>query len=360
MCWQSILIIKLSTNKKTRGGFDLQVLCLLSSDLYVHRYHRFGGRGYRQRVYVERAQPLEQYTTEELYARFRFGNADIKYIADLVRPKLQRRTRRSHSLSVEQQVLIGLRFYASGTFYQVVGDNIGVDKSTVSDVVKAVLIALASLVNQFVSFPNDVQIAQTKHKFFTLGNMPNTIGVIDCAHVHIQGRRSINIQLVGDADLIITNCVVKWPGSVHDARILRECFIQRAPNQPTGWDNIRRQCYPLLPWLITPFLAASTPAQARFNTAHCKTRCAIERLNGVLKRRFACLNYLLVEPQGACNIILACIVLHNIATRRNVPLCDDVYDPPEPFEEPDQPLAFCQNEGLSGRIVRDAIVRHYF
>ncbi|GAA6106723.1 putative nuclease HARBI1 [Tachysurus ichikawai] len=33
---------------------------------------------------------------------------------------------------------------------------------------------------------------------------------------------------------------------------------------------------------------------------------------------------------------------------------------PEPVEEPDQPLAFCPNEGLTGRIVRDAIVRHYF
>ncbi|GAA6094017.1 putative nuclease HARBI1 [Tachysurus ichikawai] len=204
----------------------------------VHCYHRFGGRGYSQRVYVGHAQPLEQYTTEELYTRFRFGKADIKYIADLVRPKLQRRTRRSHSLSVEEQVLIGLRFYASGTFYQVVGDNIMYCRS----------------------------------------------------------------------------------GQIN----------------------------------------STTPAQARFNTAHCKTRCAIERLNGVLKRCFACLNYLRVEPQGACNIILACILLHNIATRCNVPLCDDVYDAPEPVEEPGQPLAFCPNEGLTGHIVRDAIVRHYF
>lgn len=82
----------------------------------VHRYHHFGGRGYRQRVYVERAKPLEQYTAEELYACFRFGTADIKYIADLVRPKLQRRTKRSHSLSVEEQVVIALRFYASRTY----------------------------------------------------------------------------------------------------------------------------------------------------------------------------------------------------------------------------------------------------
>ena len=247
---------------------------------------------------------------------------------------------------MEEQVLIGLHVYASGTFYQVVGDNIGVDKSTVSDVVKAVSIALASLVKQFVSLPKDDQITQTKHKFFLLGNMPNTIGVIDCTHVHIhapherdgeyinrKGRRSINIQLVGDTDLIITNCVVKWPGSVHDARILRESALYRElqNNRPDGI-LLRDSAYPLLPWLMTPFLAATTPAQAHFSTAHCKTRCAIERLNGVLKRRFAYLIYLRMKPQRACNIILACIVLHNITTRRNVPLRDDA---PEPVEEPD-------------------------
>ncbi|XP_051507181.1 putative nuclease HARBI1 [Myxocyprinus asiaticus] len=305
----------------------------------VHRHHQFERREFHQRVYVERIKLLEQYTTEELYALFHFGNADIKYIADLIRPKLQCKNPRSHALSVEEQALIALRFYTTGTFYQVVGDNLGVNKSTLSDVVKSVSIALASQVNQSVSFPKDDQIAQSKHKVFLLGNMPNTIGVIDCTHVHIQapherewdyvnqkGRHSINIQLVGDADLIITNCVVRWPGSVHDARILRKSALYRElqNSRPDG-TLLGDSAYPLLPWLITPFLAANRHAkQARFNTAHCKTRCTIERLNGVLKRRFACLNYLRVEPQGACNIILACIVLHNIARRRNVPLCDKI------------------------------------
>ncbi len=147
-----------------------------------------------------------------------------------------------------------------------------------------------------------------------------------------------------DADLIITNCVVKWPGSVHDARILRESALYRdlQTNRPDGV-ILGDSAYPLLPWLMTPFLTANTPAQARFNTAQCRARCAIERLNGVLKRRFACLNYLRAEPQKACNITLACIVLHNIATKRNVPLCAD-NDAPEPLGDPNQPPAFCQNE----------------
>ena len=36
------------------------------------------------------------------------------------------------------------------------------------------------------------------------------------------------------------------------------------------------------------------------------------------------------------------------------------YGAPEPVEEPDQPLAFCQHVGLTGRVVKDAIVRNYF
>ncbi|KAM4540107.1 putative nuclease HARBI1 [Odontesthes bonariensis] len=334
----------------------------------VHRYHR---RRHHARVYAERAKPLEQYTSEELYARFRFGRDDIKYIAD-VRPTLQHKTQRSHALSVKEQCLIALHFYACGTFYQVIGDNMGVDKSTVSNMVKVVSVALGSGINQFVSFPKDDQIAQTKHTFFHMGNMPNTIGVIDCTHVHIQaprereweyvnrkGRHSINIQLVGNGDLIITNCVVKWPGSVHDARILRQSALYRElqTNRPNGI-LLGDSAYPLLPWLMPPFPVANTPELARFNTAHCKTRCAIERLNGVLKRRFACLNYLRVEPKVACNKILACIVLHNIATRRHVPYdASDNYDGPEPDVDPEQPLP---NEGHTGHVIRDGMLRNYF
>uniref|UniRef100_A0A4W6DA47 Putative nuclease HARBI1 n=1 Tax=Lates calcarifer TaxID=8187 RepID=A0A4W6DA47_LATCA len=250
---------------------------------------------YRQRVYVEPTKPLEQYTTEELYARFRFGKADIEYLVNLLWPKLQHRTQRSHGLSVKDQIFIALRFYACCSLYQVIGDYMGVAKSAVCDVVKDVSIALASLVNEFVSFQPDCQQST--------------------AHGHIQAQAP---------------------------RILRE----------------RDGAYPLLPWLMTPFLTANTPTQAHFNTAHCIVRCVIECLNGVLKRRFACLNYLRAEPQKACNITLACIVLHNIATKCSVPLCAD-NDAPEPLGDPDQPPAFCQNE-QTGRATRDTIVRHYF
>ncbi|KAM8831637.1 LOW QUALITY PROTEIN: putative nuclease HARBI1 [Spinachia spinachia] len=272
------------------------------------RHHHVARRGYRQRVYVEHTKPLEQYTTEELYDRFRFGKADIEYLVNLLRPKLQHRTQRSHGLSVEDQIFIALRFYACGTFYQVVGDYyMGVVNSAVCNVVRDVSIVLASLVNEFVYFPKDNQIAQGKRSFFLLGNMPNTIGAIDCTHVHIQaprknewefikkGRHSINVQLVCDADLIITNGIVKWHGSVHDARILRESALYKdlQANRPDGI-ILGDSAYPLLPWLMTPVLK-----QARFNTARCRARCAIERLNGVLCVRVC-----------ACVRVYTCMYVH--------------------------------------------------
>ena len=61
---------------------------------------------------------------------------------------------------------------------------------------------------------------------------------------------------------------------------------------------------------------------------------------------FACPNYLRVEPQNASSIILACIVLHNIATQRSAPLCD-ITDSPEPLapaDDPGPPVDFPLNE----------------
>lgn len=42
---------------------------------------------------------------------------------------------------------------------------------------------------------------------------------------------------------------------------------------------------------MTPFLNPQTPAQQLYNESHIRTRNSIERLVGVLKRRFAILAY---------------------------------------------------------------------
>jgi len=104
-----------------------------------------GRRKYRkQREFRSIGFTIDGYTDEELRATYRFGKESIQYITNLLADNLRRKTNRNHPLSALQQVLISLRFYASGSFLQVAGDTVGVNKLTVSQVVANVSLALFS------------------------------------------------------------------------------------------------------------------------------------------------------------------------------------------------------------------------
>lgn len=164
--------------------------------------------------------------------------------------------------------------------------------------------------------------------FFAIAGFPNVIGAIDGTHIRIQapathehlyvnrkGYHSINVQAICNAKLKIINCVARWPGSTHYSRILMNSQIHNAFQRGDVQGVLLGDSgYPLKSWLLTPFLNPSTVPQMRYNTAHAKTRNVIERCFGVLKRRFHCLHgELRMTPERVCNIICACVVLHNMA-----------------------------------------------
>ena len=161
----------------------------------------------RPRTYRFNASILNL-TEEQFRARYRFGRASIDFILDSIEDGLKRKTKRNHALKPIDQLLIELRFYASGSFLQVIGDTIGVDKSTVSRVVYDVSRLLAAKQAQFIKWPTDVaEINENKNGFFRRRQFPGVIGCIDGTHVRIlaphshendfvnrKGFHSINVQ----------------------------------------------------------------------------------------------------------------------------------------------------------------------
>ena len=108
----------------------------------------------RERRYRPRGLNIDGLYDEELRARNRFGRNAINYITNQLHEDLVRDTQRGRALEPEQQVLIALRFFASGSFLQVIGDSLGVDKSTVSRTVRDVSLALNRRRNQFIKWPS--------------------------------------------------------------------------------------------------------------------------------------------------------------------------------------------------------------
>lgn len=182
----------------------------------------------------------------------------------------------------------------------------------------------------------------------------------------------IFFQVLCDANLVFLNVVAKWAGSVHDARILRnsalfEAFESERP--PLQGVILGDGGYFLRPWLMTPFRYPATPSQRRYNTAHARTRNAVERCIGVVKQRFHCLRTAMrVSPEKACSIITVCCMLHNRARRANLPpLPDDSEadsDNNSDDEEMEDNIAVQQNNErirvAAGRTVRDGIVNRNF
>ncbi|VDI35353.1 Hypothetical predicted protein [Mytilus galloprovincialis] len=325
------------------------------------------------RKYRERLLTLNDLTDKQLRSRYRFGRQSIQRITDIVRDDITHPTQRSHALSAEMQVLVALRFFASGSFMQVIGDTVGIDKSTVSRCVNKVSKALASKSDQYIKWPSEQRKRDIKQGFYDNGGFPGVIGCIDGTHVRIaapssdepsfvnrKGFHSINVQAICDNEGKFTNIVARWPGSVHDSHIMRCSQISEHLEQAHKCVEdgliLGDSGYACRSFLMTPYIRPTEPYHERFNTAHTRTRCCIERTFGWWKKRFYCLHAeLRLQPEKVCTLIMACAVLHNLAIEMR-----------EPMEDPDDEIQMFWNISKDfqgpdeGRVVRDHIARTFF
>lgn len=93
---------------------------------------------------------------------------------------------RMQDLSPLQQLLVTLRFYATGSFYITMGDFSGIHKTTTGRIIKRTTQALTSLRNRYIQFPNpEEERAEIQRKFYQIARFPRVVGAIDCTHIKI-------------------------------------------------------------------------------------------------------------------------------------------------------------------------------
>lgn len=127
--------------------------------------------------------------------------------------------------------------------------------------------------------------------------------------------------------------------------------------------------YPLQPWLLTAVPNPRNRAEERFNVAHKRGRSVVERTFGTLKARFRCLDRsggcLLYSPERCVNIIVSCLVLHNICVERNTPVPnrEDGEEEEEEEEDEDEREYEAIAQGQDGRaavIARQLLIDQLF
>jgi hypothetical protein len=122
---------------------------------------------------------------------------------------------------------------------------------------------------------------------------------------------------------------IDWPGKVHDARILDNSSLYTKANNGDLYPNWTRNmngvevpliilgdpAYPLLPWLMKPYLESvnTTESHRNFNYRQSRARMVVENAFGRLKGRWRSL-----LKRMDCNIrnfpfiIGSCVTLHNM------------------------------------------------
>ncbi|XP_052087470.1 putative nuclease HARBI1 isoform X1 [Mytilus californianus] len=286
----------------------------------------------RPRVFRDRLNPLESLDDEELFDKYRFRRPTITFILNGIHNFLHRETRRNFALSPVIQLLLFLRFVATGTHLSLVGDSLCISESATGRACRDVCQAIITVFRNIICFPVGEKAIQVMEGFRRIAGFPNVLGCIDGTFVKIispheneadfvnrKGVHSLNIQMVCDPNFRVTSMCAKWPGSVHDSRIFRTSGLcQQFENGIHQGLLLGDSGYPCTKYLMTPYLSPANNCQGNFNRALCRTRVLIKQTFGILKRRFNCLHDgFRTTPEQSVKYITSCVILHDIGINHN-------------------------------------------
>jgi hypothetical protein len=177
--------------------------------------------------------------------KFRLSTEEIEYVLEKVGSKLVHKTNKNKALTPEQQLLTALHWMGNGGQYHGVADMHGITKATVCRSLKSVVnVIVSGLFQETVQWPTNTE--NIALDFLKKGGFPSVAGAADGIVVNIDrpnnneeafidrhGDHSINSLMVAGPDYMFYYVSSRWPGSVHDSRVLRNSTL--AARFETGW-----------------------------------------------------------------------------------------------------------------------------
>ncbi|XP_071345501.1 uncharacterized protein [Trachinotus anak] len=246
-------------------------------------------------------------------------------------------------IPIEKRVAIAIWKLATGSEYRTISHLFGVGLSTVFNCLQDFCNAVIKvLLPAHITCPDADKLVELATFFNNRWRVPQCVGAIDGSHLPIiapeehprdyynrKGWHSIILQAVVDGKGLFWDVCVGFPGSVHDARVLRQSHLWEIVNDgellsqnkvsisgcDVGHYLIGDPAYPMQNWLMKPFLDTGrlTPEQRTYNYRLSSARSVVEMCFGRLKGRWRCfLKRNDSKLELAKKMALTCCVLHNI------------------------------------------------
>jgi hypothetical protein len=253
---------------------------------------------------------------EEWRENFRLSKVNFFKLCNELEPYLRKKsTNMRKTISVEKQVAVTLYYLADEGRYRKVANAFGLGKSTVSGIVRRTCGVISAVLGpKYITLPKTKEeVQEAVNMFYEKHGFPQCIGAIDGTHIFIKqphenptdyvnrkNRHSVNVQAVCDFKYCFTDVVIKWPGSVHDARIFYNSALKEMLNNgtipplyctlvpdtvPVPVCILGDPAYLLLPRLMKEFPGGENTVKEQFygyrlSSARMVIECAFGRLKG--------------------------------------------------------------------------------
>jgi len=170
--------------------------------------------------------------------KFRMRRHEVELVLSRIGYRLLN-SDRSYALGPDQQLLVTLHWMGNDGQYHGVADMHGISKATVCRLLHRVIQAIIDIIfREVVVWPiNGTEEAEI---FFRKGGFPSVCGCVDGTLINIDaphynedqfvdrdGNHSINAMMMCGPDYRFYSVNARWPGSVHDSRVLRNSAIYR-------------------------------------------------------------------------------------------------------------------------------------
>lgn len=134
----------------------------------------------------EKLDAFAKYDDVQFKIRFRLDKQTVLHLCSLFGENIQPLTRRNRAIQAVDQLLIALRFFATGSYQRVIGDIFHVEQSTVHRIVHRVATEIAKLKGTYIKMPTTSEQLSIAHEFYGIAGMPRIIGAVDCTHIKIK------------------------------------------------------------------------------------------------------------------------------------------------------------------------------